>query len=204
MVPDLPDCSLKVEDETQTDFTDQEAYLREIIDNNNKKIHKLEQEIEELKRQLQDTQRQRDAFNKRLFNFENCSQKIPMLLFILDFKARRLKWLLWSIFIICYWRSKTDNITESDYSESRLLTKKGRARSLRPLDEFFIVMCRLRQGFLEDYLAQLFNVSASTVSRIFVTWVNFVSFKFGQINIWPTRKVIDTMPKSFKGRYKST
>ena len=52
MVPDLPDCSLKVEDETQTDFTDQEAYLREIIDNNNNKIHKLEQEIEELKRQL--------------------------------------------------------------------------------------------------------------------------------------------------------
>ena len=27
MVPDLPDCSLKVEDETQTAFTDQEAYL---------------------------------------------------------------------------------------------------------------------------------------------------------------------------------
>ena len=75
MVPDLPDCSLKVEDETQTDFTDQEAYLREIIDNNNKKIHKLEQEIEELKRQLQDTQRQRDALNKRLFNFENCKSK---------------------------------------------------------------------------------------------------------------------------------
>lgn len=94
--------------------------------------------------------------------------------------------------------------TESDYSESRLLTKKGRARSLRPLDEFLIVMCRLRQGFLEDHLAQLFNVSASTVSRIFITWVNFMFCKFGQINIWPSRKVIDTMPKSFKGRYKST
>ena len=75
MVPDLPDCSLKVEDETQTDFTDQEAYLREIIDKNNKKIHSLEQEIEELKRQLQDMQRQRDALNKRLFNFENCKSK---------------------------------------------------------------------------------------------------------------------------------
>ena len=75
MVPDLPDCSLKVEDETQTDFTEQEAYLREIIDNNNKKIHKLQQEIEELKRQPQDSQRQRDALNKRLFNFENCNSK---------------------------------------------------------------------------------------------------------------------------------
>ena len=38
IVPHLPDCSLKVEVGTQTDFTDQEAYLREIIDNNDKKI----------------------------------------------------------------------------------------------------------------------------------------------------------------------
>ena len=51
MVPNRPDCPLKVEDETRTDFTDQDAYLREIIDNNNK-IHKLERENEELKHQL--------------------------------------------------------------------------------------------------------------------------------------------------------
>ena len=87
MVPDLPDCSLKVEDETQTAFTDQEAYLREIIDNNNKKIHKLEQEIEELKRQLQDTQRQRDALNKRLFNFENCKSKDSNAAFYTGFQS---------------------------------------------------------------------------------------------------------------------
>ena len=65
-------------------------------------------------------------------------------------------------------------------------------------------MCRLRQGFPEDHLAQLFNESASAISRIFITWVNFMFFKFGQINIWPSRKVINKMPKSFKGRYKST
>ena len=59
---------------------------------------------------------------------------------------------------------------------------------------FFIVMFRLRQGFTKDHLAQLLNVSASTVSRIFITWVNFMFFKFGQIN----------MPGSFRGRYKST
>ena len=87
MVPDLPDCSLKVEDETQTDFTDQEAYLREIIDNNNKKIHKLEQEIEELKRQLQDTQRQHDAVTKRLFNFENFKSKDSNAAFYTGFQS---------------------------------------------------------------------------------------------------------------------
>ena len=65
-------------------------------------------------------------------------------------------------------------------------------------------MCRLRQGFPEDHLAQLFNVSASTLSRIFITWVKFLFFNFGQINIWPNIQVIYIMPESFKGRYKST
>ena len=87
MVPDLPDCSLKVEDETQTDFTEQEAYLREIIDNNNKKIHKLEQEIDELKCQLQDTQRQSDSLCKRLFNFENCKAKDSNAAFYTGFQS---------------------------------------------------------------------------------------------------------------------
>ena len=134
---------------------------------------------------------------KDCLTLKTLSQKIPMLLFILAFKAGTLKWLFLSIFIISYWRSKTDNNIESDYSEGRLLTKKGRARSLRPLDEFFIVMCRLRQGFPEDHLAQLFNESASAISRIFITWVNFMFFKFGQINIWLSGKVIDTIPESF-------
>lgn len=88
MVSDLRDCSLKVEDETKTNFTDQEVYLREIIDNNNKKNHKLEQVIKELKRQLQDTQR--DALNKRLFNFEKCKSEDSNAAFILAFEAGTL------------------------------------------------------------------------------------------------------------------
>ena len=88
MVSDLRDCSLKVEDETKTNFTDQEVYLREIIDNNNKKNHKVEQVIKELKRQLQDTQR--DALNKRLFNFEKCKSEDSNAAFILAFEAGTL------------------------------------------------------------------------------------------------------------------
>lgn len=88
-----------------------------------------------------------------------------------------------------------------------LLTKKGRARSLNPEDEFLMVMCRLRRGFHEGHLhvAHLFNVSTSTVSRIFIMLFNFMHFKFGHINIWQSREVIDrTMPEAFKSKYKST
>ena len=214
MVPDVSDLSSQFENvETQTDLTEHKAYLTEIIDNNNKRIYELEQEIDELKRQLQDTQRRNDALNKRLFTFENLKSVDSNAAFYSGFQT-------WDAFMavfeyldpgergenISLWRSSTD-IT-SDYSEDQtdeLLTKKGRARSLKPLDEFFMVMCRLRQGFPEDHLANFFNVSTPTVRRILITWVNFMYFKFGQINIWPSREIIrTTMPESFKSKYKST
>ena len=85
------------------------------------------------------------------------------------------------------------------------LNKKGRARSLKPVEEFFMVLCRLRQGFHEDHLSHLFNISVSTVSRIFITWINYMYLKLGTINIWPSRRIIDlTMPGVFKSKYKNT
>ena len=81
-------------------MTEHEAYLMEIINNNNKRIYKLEQETDELKRRLQDTQRQNDALNKRLFTFENIKQKIPMLLFILASIPGMLLWLFSSTLIL--------------------------------------------------------------------------------------------------------
>ena len=58
--------------ETQTKFTDHEVYLTEIINNNNKRIQEMEQEI---KFQLQDMQRQNDDLNKRFFTLENLKSK---------------------------------------------------------------------------------------------------------------------------------
>lgn len=67
------------------------------------------------------------------------------------------------------------------------------------------MMCRLRQGFPEEHLGHLFQISTSTVSRIFISWINHMYLKLGQINIWPTRKAIDvTMPEDFKQKYGST
>lgn len=53
--------------ETQTDLT-------EIIDNHNKRIYKLEQEIDELTCQLQVTQQRNDIPYKGLFTFENLKE----------------------------------------------------------------------------------------------------------------------------------
>lgn len=84
-------------------------------------------------------------------------------------------------------------------------SKRGRSRTLRPVDEYFLVLCRLRQGFHEEHLGHLFQVSTSTVSRIIITWIKYMYLKLGHINIWPLRDVIDkTMPEEFKVKYRST
>ena len=73
------------------------------------------------------------------------------------------------------------------------------------LGKFNFVMCRLRQGLPEEHLAHLFKVSVSTASRVFITWVNFMYLRLGQINIWPSRTAIDkTMSDDFKKKYSST
>ena len=100
---------------------------------------------------------------------------------------------------INYWLSGKDT------AGSAKAVKQGRPRSLKPVEEFLLSLCRLRQGFAELHLAHLFNVSKPTVSRIFISWINYMYLKLGHINIWPSRELVDeTMPQDFKAKYLST
>lgn len=94
---------------------------------------------------------------------------------------------------------------ENETEEPEECTHKGRKRSLEGREEFFLVLCRLRRGFAEKHLAHLFHISQSTVSRIFLSWINDLYLKFGQVSIWANKEVVTvTMPDSFKDKYSST
>ena len=107
---------------------------------------------------------------------------------------------------IRFWRSVSNDVDPEYYErEPELGVGPGRPRTLNAKEEFFLVMCRLRQGFPERHLGHLFDISQSTVSRIVISWVNFMYLRFGQLNILPSRKVVnDNMPQDFKGKYPST
>ena len=84
-------------------------------------------------------------------------------------------------------------------------SNKGRPRSLSPIDEFFMVLVRLRLGLLEQDVAYRFGISQPTVSRIFAIWINFLYLQFQQTPLWPPKELIDAyMPNSFKQQYPST
>ena len=72
-------------------------------------------------------------------------------------------------------------------------------RALQPIDEFFLVLVRLHLGLLEVDLSHRFNVSASTVSRIFNTWISFLNSQLRPLIKWPSRDSVQKhLPKQFK------
>lgn len=195
---------------TQTDYTPYEEHLRETIQT-------LNQKIEDLTLKVSHLERKNNELKSKLFSLENIQNMKDSSAFYTGFSN-------WDSFMaiynyldpgelgenINYWLSSNTNTEIFYYSDDsgqseEINLKKGRSRTLKPLDEYFLVLCRLRQGFHEDHLAHLFHISPSTVSRIIITWINYMFLKLGTINIWPTREDVDAnMPESFKEKYKST
>ena len=51
----------------------------------------------------------------------------------------------------------------------------------------------------------LLSVDQPTVSRIFITWINFLFVKFKEVSIWQCRQTVDKfMPTSFQALYSTT
>ncbi|XP_063052544.1 uncharacterized protein LOC134447152 isoform X1 [Engraulis encrasicolus] len=72
------------------------------------------------------------------------------------------------------------------------------SRRLPLIDEFFLFCCRIAAGLPEKVLADLFEVSMSTVSRAVITWANYLYLILGSLPIWMSKRQIrNTMPTKF-------
>ena len=84
-------------------------------------------------------------------------------------------------------------------------SSRGRSRSLPPIEEFFLVLVRLRLGLFERDLADRFGILVPTVSRICITWTNFLYWKLKKLLLWPKREMVKSyMPRVFKDLYPTT
>ncbi|XP_067465889.1 uncharacterized protein [Thunnus thynnus] len=72
-------------------------------------------------------------------------------------------------------------------------------RRLRLIDEFFLYCCRVAAGLKETVLADIFQVSVSTVCSIVITWANYLYLLFSSLPIWMSRRQVEsTMPLKFR------
>ncbi|KAH9366631.1 hypothetical protein HPB48_018165 [Haemaphysalis longicornis] len=96
---------------------------------------------------------------------------------------------------------------ESDSTSSDHPNTEGRGRrhKLSTENQFFLTPVKLRTGFFHMHLAHIFDISTSTVSRIFSAWINLLYIRLTEHTWWPPRDVVDsTMPEAFKKKYSST
>ena len=87
-------------------------------------------------------------------------------------------------------------------------TKEGscsRQKKLNPLNCLFLTVVKLRLNLTERDLAFRFGISASTVSRYFITWICFLYSHLKEIEWCPSPdQVAGTPPHAFKDKYPTT
>ncbi|XP_055008740.1 uncharacterized protein LOC110154471 [Boleophthalmus pectinirostris] len=93
---------------------------------------------------------------------------------------------------VVYW-SKSQKTAQTSEPLSPSPTQK-----LQLVDEFFLFCCRVAAGLQEKVLADMFQVSVSTVSRVVITWANYLYLILGSLPIWMSKQQVrNTMPSQF-------
>ena len=171
-----------------------------------KKLKSLELENASLKAEIEVLKCQKGLADSRVFQLRNCTsdENIAFYTGFPNFATFNAVYEFLNTGTngenIRYCSSKERSVPKSFYDENENETEepeecthKGRKRSLGAREEFFLVLCRLTRGFAEQHLAYLFHISQPTVSRIFLSWINYLYLKFGQVSIWAKRMLLELL-----------
>lgn len=81
----------------------------------------------------------------------------------------------------------------------------NRVDQLNIENQFFLTLIKLRRHKTNFELSRLFSVSEHSVINIWITWINFMSRQWKELDLWPTRDLVKFFsPKDFKSKFPST
>ncbi|KXJ08998.1 THAP domain-containing protein 3 [Exaiptasia diaphana] len=173
-------CSVNNSEPIQETFDNYEELKKE----NNRLLHELSRAIEvqeELRAKIEMLEQQTLDLKSKLFTADNLTKSDKDVAFYTGFPTVHVFQSVYEFLDpgeqgehLIYWHSTPDTTNENASEYNAEAPKQGRPRQLSTKDEYFMVLCRLRQGFREHHLSHLFNVSQTTISRIVISWINFM------------------------------
>ena len=102
-----------------------------------------------------------------------------------------------------YWSGKES--AEPKKWQNNARRKPWVSRKLSHFHEFILTLLRFRLGLNTYFLSLMFNVSQSSVSKIFTSWMSLMSQVLGPLLKWPSmEKVKKHMPLAFRLKYPNT
>ena len=102
---------------------------------------------------------------------------------------------------IHYWRgSKNTKTLTKKRKTKKKVTCVNDEGVLSKREQFILTLVRTRKGFDVKFLADSFRISPGQVSKIYNTWITFLSQELSFLVPWPPKSEVKKyLPKRFKG-----
>ncbi|XP_005162657.1 uncharacterized protein si:ch211-69l10.4 [Danio rerio] len=158
------------------------------------RIQELEAEVRRLETELGQLK-----INQSLSQFQRFCASDEDIRFYTSFPSEKVFLAFWkaiepSASMMVYW-----SLAQKKGHTAGMEASQSHQRSLPLIDEFFLYCCHVSAGLKEKMLADIFKISLSTVSRVIITWANYLYLIFGSLPVWMSRKQVNsTMPEKFR------
>ena len=166
-------------------------------------IEQLKEELAVFKEKLIEVEKEREILLARQFSLDKIKDDDSAVLFYTGFpnyaaligfynfiepKLKKMQ----------YWKREKLFKESQPYQMEDNRKKPGPSRKLSYLDEFLLVLMRLKAGLIVQDLADRFGISRSLVSRICITWINPLYVELKDLFPFPAQELVrKNMPQEF-------
>ncbi|XP_056334598.1 uncharacterized protein LOC130245848 [Danio aesculapii] len=149
------------------------------------RIRELEAKVRQLEVQLGDLSASKLHINRYCATDEDFR-------FYTRFPSEKVFWTFWesvapSASRLVYWSKAQRDSGSAD------VDKPGSNRKLALVDELFLYCCRVAAGLKEKVIADIFGISTATVTKLIITWANYLYLVLGSLPIWMSREQVTAL-----------
>ena len=166
-------------------------------------VELLQVQLADLKEKLREVEKERDILLARQFSMDKIKDDDSAVLFYTGFPSYGALISFYNFIEpelakMQYWKGEKLLKEQLSYQMDDNRNKPGPPRKLSYLDEFLLVLMRLKAGLFVQDLADRFGISTSLVSRICITWINLLYVELRDLFPFPTQELVrKNMPQEF-------